>query len=338
MMVDSYVDEAKSGTTIIGRNGFIRMLSDMQEDKFDTILIKQIDRGWRNLADWKMFESELVKYKKNLFIRLKNEYYDIEDDGKYISATMDNMFSEWHSRNLSRKMNAAHKTRMKKGTVVTNGKMWGYDQVVGKAELIINEKEAEVVRLVFNLYIQNIGFRKIAQILQEKGITNRVGMPFSYSTLKRLIRNEKYKGVLVCGKRRKNFFTKQYEEIPEEEWIVHENKVPAIIDEAIWEKANEILNTKRRHYSVDEKTIAAGYFNGSYAMSCKIKCSICGSNYYHGTYESNRRTKERIRFWSCKRYKLYGKNNPAGCLNIMLKEDDLNAIIKEIAFEFWGDK
>ena len=333
VLVDKYVDEAKSGTTTMGRTEFLRMVSDLSEDKYDIILIKQIDRGWRNLADWKLFESELIKNNKKLFIRLKNEFYDIEDDGKYISTTMDNIFSEWSSRNLSRKMNNAHKTRMEKGTIVTNGKMWGYNQI--DADLVINEKEAEVVRLVFNLYIQGKGFRLIAKELSNMGITNRNGKPFALTTLKRMIRNEKYKGVLICGKHHKNFFTKKYEDVPESDWKIHENRISPIIDPDIWEKANIILNGKRKKMEVDEKLQVAGYFNGSFALSGKIKCSLCGSKYYHGSYmqQSNK-----VKVWQCSKYKSYGRSSVYGCTNITLKEDDLNAIIKKVAFEFWSNK
>ena len=128
MLVDQYIDEGKTGTTIAGRNEFIRMINDMANDKFDIILTKQIDRGWRNLGDWKIFENQLMKYNKKLFVRLRNEFYDIEDDSKYISTTMDNMFSEWYSRNLSKKSNNAQKTRMQSGRILTNGRLWGYDQ------------------------------------------------------------------------------------------------------------------------------------------------------------------------------------------------------------------
>ncbi|HMM21534.1 MAG TPA: recombinase family protein [Selenomonadales bacterium] len=333
VLVDKYVDEAKSGTTTIGRNEFIRMVSDLSEDKYDIILIKQIDRGWRNLADWKLFESELIKNNKKLFIRLKNEFYDIEDDGKYISTTMDNIFSEWSSRNLSRKMNNAHKTRMEKGTIVTNGKMWGYNQI--NADLVINEKEAEVVRLVFNLYIQGKGFRQIAKELSNTGITNRNGKPFALTTLKRMIRNEKYKGVLICGKHHKNFFTKKCEDVPESDWQIHENRISPIVDPDIWEKANIILSGKRKKLDINEKIQVAGYFNGSFALSGKIKCSLCGSNYYHGTYPKQN---NKVNVWQCSQYKNYGRSSPYGCANISLKEDDLNAIIKEVAFEFWINK
>ena len=65
LLVDKYVDEGKTGTTTSGRAEFLRMLSDMVDDKYDIILIKQLDRGWRNMADWKMFESELLKTRKS---------------------------------------------------------------------------------------------------------------------------------------------------------------------------------------------------------------------------------------------------------------------------------
>lgn len=73
ILVDKYIDEGKSGTTMEGRSEFIRMLDDMDNDKFDIILIKQIDRGWRNLGDWKIFENILVKSNIKLFIRLRKD-------------------------------------------------------------------------------------------------------------------------------------------------------------------------------------------------------------------------------------------------------------------------
>jgi len=334
MLVDQYIDEGKTGTTIEGRNEFIRMIDDMADNKYDIILIKQIDRGWRNLGDWKIFESQLLKHNKKLFIRLRNEFYDIEDDSKYISTTMDNMFSEWHSRNLSKKMNNAQKTRMKTGRIITNGRLWGYDQK--DADLVINEKEAEVVRYVFNSYIQGKGFRTINIELQNMGITSLNGTPFALTTLKRMIRNEKYKGVLVCGKNHKSFYTKKIEAVPPEDWIIHKDRIPPIVTEDIWNKANEILHGKRKLYSVDEKNKVAGYFNGSYPLSGKIICDVCKDKYYHGTYKN--KNSPRISVWQCKRYKMHGIKSEWGCSNITVKCDELDEIIKEQLFDFWQNK
>ncbi|MCK5128674.1 MAG: recombinase family protein [Clostridiales bacterium] len=327
--VDKYIDEGKSGTTTEGRSAFTRMVRDMENDHFDIILIKQIDRGWRNLGDWKIFEQRLIASGKKLFVRLKNDFFDIEDDGSYISTTMDNMFSEWYSRNLSKKLNVAHKTRMKKGTIVTNGKMWGYDQI--NADLVINEEEAKIVKLIFNLYIQGKGFRTISNELNDIGIKSKTGTQFALTTLKRMIRNEKYKGTLICGKTHRNFFTKKIESVPEEDWIIHENRIPPIISEEVWNEANEILMSKRRKYNPEK---VAGYFQGTYPLSSKIKCALCGQTYYHNSYGKKGK---KTHMWQCATYGIYGRSEK-GCKNSTLRADDVEVIIKEIIFNMWDDK
>lgn len=336
-LVDKYIDEGKSGTTVTGRKEFSRLLADMEDDKFDVILIKQIDRGWRNLADWKMFEKELIRRQKRLFIRLRNEFYNIEDDGNYISTTMDSMFAEWYSRNLSRKMNNAHKTRMKKGSVVTNGKLWGYDQVNGN--LVINEKEADVVRRVFDMYVQGKGFRTISLELDALGFRNQNGSTFALTTLKRMIRNEKYKGTLVCGKRHLNFFTKEYEDVPEEDWIIHEHRVPAIVSTEIWDEANRILQKRRKELSIEEKTKINGHFNGSYPLSGKIKCGKCGKPYYHSlAMIGPKGHKERVGIWQCSSYKKYGKYHEKGCDNNSIYEEELHSLLRTELFRLWKNR
>ena len=58
--------------------------------------------------------------------------------------------------------------------------------------------------------------------------------------------DEKYKGILICGKTHKNFFTKKTEAVPESEWIIHENRIPVIIEPALWDEANAILDGRRK--------------------------------------------------------------------------------------------
>jgi len=336
-LVDKYIDEGKSGTTTAGRKEFLRMISDMKQDKFDIILIKQIDRGWRNLADWKTFERILLESGKMLFIRLRNEYYNVEDDGNYISTTMDSMFAEWYSRNLSRKMNNAHKTRMKKGTVVTNGKLWGYDQVNG--DLVINVGEANVVRQVFNMYVNGKGFRTISLELETLGFKNQNGSTFSLTTLRRMIKNEKYKGVLICGKRHLNFFTKAYEDVPESEWIIHPNRVPQIVSEATWNEANRLLGEKRKELMIEEKSKIAGHFNGSFPLSGKILCGKCGAPYYHSIrLIGPKGLKQKVGVWQCSSYRRYGVNHEKGCNCSFVYEEDLHEAIREYVFKLWKNK
>lgn len=340
ILVDKYIDEGRSGTTTEGRLELLRLIDDIKKDKFDVVLVKQIDRGWRNILDWKYFEYELYKNKKRLFIRIRKEFYNIEDDGSYISVNFDAFFSEWFSRNLSKKMLQAHQTRMKQGrTVITNGKMWGYNQVNG--ELVINEEEAKVVRFVFEQYSSGKGFRTIANELERMGIKNKNGNPFSLTTLQRMIRNEKYKGVLVCNKRRWNFFTKKHEYLPEDQWYVHENRIPPIVSEELWQKANDMINKKRIALPKEEKKKFRGYFAGMYPLSGKIVCGKCNRTYYHTNftkYSTKYNHKKVYNYWRCQGYMNYGKKDPRGCDNIILSEREINGIVKKTIFNFLKNK
>lgn len=331
VLVDKYIDEGKSATTTSGRNDFQRLLSDMQKDKFDIVFMKLIERGWRSDNDWNDFERLLKETSIRLFIKLKNSFYDFRNDADWLSTGIEVKFAEWSSRNLSNKMNVAHQTRMKKGTVVTNGKLWGYNQI--EARLEINEAEAKVVRHIFNSYIQGKGFRMIVNELDAMGIKSNSGTSFSLSTLKRMIRQEKYKGTLICGKRHKDFFTHKYEELPESEWIIHENIIPVIIEPDVWEQANKILEGKRKTYEVKDKEIIAGYFTGSYCYSSLIKCGICGKTYYHSKYKTMKHA-----VWECSAYRMKGKKSNGGCDNLKISHDDLDRIVKEVIFDFWQHK
>ncbi len=336
VLVDRYIDEGKSATTIKGRTDFKRLLADIQTDKFDILLIKIIDRGWRNSLDWKLFEKLLCTYKKKLFIRTRNAFYDYTNPHDRMATSFEAEFAEWSSVNQSIKINDAHKTRMEKGTVVTNGRIWGYNQV--NARLEINEEEAKIVRYVFDAYVAGKGFRVIAKELDSMGIKNQNGNSFALTTLKRMIKQEKYKGTLICGKRHFNFWTKENEKVPESEWKIHENAIPAIIDPIIWERANKILENKRKEFGLEDKRKIAGYFNGSYACSGKIKCGKCGRPYYHSVYITGKNKDKQLRQWECKGYREIGKKHENGCDNIKVKENELDDIVKTIIFGFWQNK
>lgn len=332
ILVDRYIDEGKSATTTEGRSDFQRLLSDMQLNKFDIILIKIIDRGWRSSHDWKIFERILMTNNIKLFIKSRNSFYDYNNPTDYMATGFEASFAEWSSINQSIKMNNAHQTRMKKGnSVVTNGRIWGYEQK--DAQLFIIEEEAKIIRYIFNTYIDGKGFRTIANELDKMGVKNRNGKPFALTTLKRIIKQEKYKGTLICGKRHKDFFTKKYTELPESEWIIHENAVPAIISTEVWEKANEILIKKRKDYGLEDKRKIAGYFNGSYCYSGLIKCGMCGKTYYHQKYTSMKHE-----VWECALYRTRGTSRNGGCDNIKIQQPDLDNLVKEVIFKFWQNR
>jgi len=236
-----------------------------------------------------------------------------------------------YSRDLSVKVNNAHKRRQEQGKPLINSRMWGYD-VLDSGDIVINENEAEVVKKIFGMYVSGMGFRKIQNELTKQDIYNSNNKPFALTTLKRIIKNEKYKGVLISNKKHKDFDTKKIIDIPKEEWIVRNDAFPLIISEEIWEEANNILNKKKKVYKNDEsaKKIIAGYFKGSYLYSGKIYCDKCGETYWHQTYGNKNKS-----MWQCSTYRRFGKNTEKGCCNPHITTQELDTIVKEIVFGFW---
>jgi hypothetical protein len=127
-----------------------------------------------------------------------------------------------------------------------------------------------------------------------------------------------------------NFFTKKKENVPKEQWIIHEDKIPAIVSKEKWEKANQILQSKKKKYNLDK---VAGYFQGSYPLSRKIRCATCGRKYYHDLYNT---TAGRYGVWTCSSRKSPEKDKRCG--NTTIRESELDDIVKEVMFEMWEEK
>lgn len=333
-LVDKYVDKGKSGTSEYGRKQYQRLFEDLETDKFDIVVIKDMSRLNRDTLNWYKFIDRLVKNEKKLFFYDDKTYYR-PDDALLIGVRA--LIAAQYSRDLSKKINMAHTQRAKKGRAVTNGKMWGYNQSDG--QLTIDEEQAKVVRKVFDLYVEGKGFRTIVKELTRLGIFNQDGNEFSETTLKRMIRNEKYKGVLISNKRHKDFDTKKVSDVPEDQWIVREGAVPAIVSVEIWDKANEILAGKRQVYKAGDKEKIAGHFQGCYVYSGKIKCEACGETYWHQTYKYNtKRGMVEQDVWQCGTYRKFGKYTDDGCANPQIITEELDRMVKGVIFEFWNNK
>lgn len=330
VLVDKYVDEGISGTSSKGRHEYNRLYNDLLTDKFDIVVIKDQSRLMRNVLDWYLFLDRVLKNGKQIYMYLDHSFYT--PDNAFLSG-IKAMMAEEYSRDLSKKIRSAAQRSQKNGTVYGNNRMLGYKQEGGKLTII--EEEAEIVRQVFNWYIQGDGFRVIQQKLLDKGVTSTTGTPFSLSTLKRMIRQEKYKGLLVSGKRRKNFETKQMIDVPESEWVVIPNGVPAIVSEEIWEKANQCLKERCVENGIEYAKKRGTFQSNLYPLSGKIYCGKCGKPYWHDNYLTKVNKFPRS-VWQCSTYKAYGVKSDRGCQNRILHNDIIMGKLKEILFSTYS--
>ncbi|MCM1251692.1 MAG: recombinase family protein [Clostridium sp.] len=339
-LVDSYV-EAKSGTTIKGRNEYNRLYQDLEQDKFDIIVIKSQDRLMRNTKDWYLFLDRMQKNRKRLYMYLEHKFYTPDDA---LITGIKAILAEEYSRELSKKINNAHRNRQKEGErfVFTN-QTYGLKKLPDKS-IVIDEKEAEMVRMIFNLSANGYGTHCSAEILYQNGYRNRNGKMLTPSSIRNIIRNPIYKGTIVQNRQHYDFESKQILKNPQSEWIVHEDAVPAIIEEELFIKANQGLEARKQ-----EGNRGGAYIKGSnpgkYDFSGRIFCGLCNSPFYRTV----RQNKERqVTEWKCSNYLHNGRKNPRlrkdgirkvereenkGCDNIHLDEKRLYAELEHFCRE-----
>lgn len=342
ILVDQYVDEGKSGTTTKNRPQYNRLIKDLSQDRFDIIVIKSQDRLMRNTLEWYMFIDLVNKNQKQLFFYLENKFYNTEDS---LIVGIKAILAEEYSRELSKKINNAHKNGQKEcSRIMLNNKTWGYDKV--NKQVVINEKEAEIVRLIYDLYIKGYGARTISRTLTEMGVKSRSGGDFAYVTIRKIVRNPLYKGDVVMNRLHNDFDSKRVVHIPKEEWIVHKNAVPAIVSEETWQAANSVMDTRYQDtFSEQGIPIRIGKKKGDYLLSSKIYCGECGSTYWR-RYRRNVKDDVTV-YWSCSEYVTQGRKNnqtrqgknmvkkqfdlQRGCNSPHLKEEDIISGLKMIA-------
>lgn len=345
-LIDSYV-ESRSGTTTKGRNEYNRLYDDMSIDKFDVIVIKSQDRLMRNTKDWYLFVDRLSTEGKKLYIYIEGKFYTTDDA---LITGIKAILAEDYSRELSKKINNAHRNRQKNnGTVIITNNAYGFQKLADKS-VILDEEEARVKRRMYELCAAGFGSRTISTILKNEGILNRNGNPFNSSSVLRIIHNPINMGTVVMNRKHYDFDSKQTYRVPEAEQYVYKDKVPPTVSEELWHAANnQIANRvskKKRKYSEER----IGKYSGLSILSGKIVCGYCGSTYYR---RNRRRYKngEIIRFWACKRYFEEGRNEGNmdrpqirkaklehidGCDNIHLDEEKFYRVLEQVLKEHYS--
>lgn len=358
VLVDQYI-EMESGTTKHGRSEYMRLLDDIKDkNKFDIIVIKSLDRLNRSAKNWYLFVEELVNNDKLLYIYMDRAFYKTDD--RLISGVKA-ILAEQYSRDLSSKINNAHEYRQKNGTtVLINNNTYGYVKNPDKS-VSIHPEEAEMIRKIYRLAAQGCGSRTISKILYQDGIRNRNGNQLEESSIRRIIKNPLFKGVVVMNKRHFDFEKKKEIKNPESEWIYHQGLVPAIVEEELWEKANKMLKLS----AVQVKGAGRQKKHRElYDFSGKLICGECGAPYYKTFRRQYANPEHVIVEWRCSSYLKHGRKKQevaegtnqskewgadeqelrrgqiTGCDNIHLKQEGLERMMRELSGQLfaWQDE
>ena len=326
--VPGYIDEGISGGTTKKREDFNRMIRDAKAGLFDFIITKEISRFSRSTLDSIKYTQELLEY--NVGVLFQNDNINtLDSDSEFRLVVMAGVAQD-EIRKLSERIKFGNRQAIKNGRVLGNDKLYGYDKK--GCILTINEEEAEIVRIVFDLYANHgLGTRKISQKLYEMGYTSREGNAFNTLTIRHMLENPKYKG-WYCGNKTQSldYRTKKKAFLDESEWVMYPDPtIPAIVSEELWDRGH--ARYKERSRQMKEHASGASYHN-RYPYSGKIFCGEHGTTYHRRALENKSGTKE---VWQCKLYRDRGK---AGCTTPQVCSGELDQIMAQIFTEMMKDK
>ena len=282
-LIKLYADEGTSGTKIKNRKEFQRMLADAEKDLFDMVVVKDISRFARNTVDF----LQSVRRLKSLGIKTQFLTANMTSMGNSeFVLTIFGALAQEESANTSKRIKFGKKMNAEKGRVPNI--VFGYDKTIGDYfNLSINENEAKAIRQIFQWYTEEgYGGSKIANMLNERGTKTKRGNNWSQNSVCRILTNEIYTGKIINGKEEiADFLTGQRKEKDESEWLVTLRPELRIIEDEVFDKAQDIL--KGRH---DSFKITHERQSNKYLFSTLIKCKECGWSFrrtvrqYKNTY------------------------------------------------------
>ena len=315
-----YVDEGISGTSVEGREQFLKMIEDAKRGRFDLIVTKEISRFARNTLDSLRYTRELLRCGVGVYFQ--NDNINTFDKDAELRLTIMSSIAQDEVRKLSERTRFGFKRAQENSVLLGQNNLFGYNKVDGRLEIV--EPEAAVVREVFERYAAgDLGLRAIANDLDSRGVRGRQGKPLTYSTLYGMIRNPKYKGC-YAGRRyaSRDYRDKRSYRLSADKWLVHkDDRVPAIVPEALWERANRLLASRGKTMKAHAQAS-----QNRYAYSGKLICAKHSTTFHRHVYKSKSRGEAEC--WNCRLYREKGKTG--GCNSPTVYSRELDRILERV--------
>lgn len=278
-LIKIYTDRGISGTSDKRRTGFQEMMADAKAGKLDMIFTKSISRFARNTA----LTLESIKKLKEWHVEV---WFDSENMSSWdpkseaMFAIMSTMAQE-ESRHISENVRWTFRKKMEEGyDFLTTSRFLGYDRDPETGELVINEQEAEVVRLIYDMYTAGYGPAAICRECEKRHYKTGAGKEkWIQSTIQSILRNEKYKGDLMLQKTvTMNYLDhKRVDNKGHAKKYYIENNHPPIVSKEQWDLAQKII-AKRRDLTFGPNKDASKY-NSRHPMSGRLICVHCGNTF-----------------------------------------------------------
>ncbi len=321
-----YVDDGYSGTTFT-RPAFMEMMELAENGKIGTIIVKDHSRLGRN----RLIVGQLLEED---FVRLNIRYIAIMDNidsskGLNDFLPIQDWFNEMHAKNTSQKVRAVLKNKGESGISLANNVPYGYKKDESdKTKWQVDETSSEIVKEIFNLFIQGHGTFEIARILRERKVLtpseynlsisrNSINQEYQYkwcgTTVAGILDRQEYIGDTVNFKSTtRSYKDKTRVTLPKEDRKIFKNTHEPIIDEYTWNIAKQLRNNRQKRAKSGKKSIFSGL----------LFCNDCSKKMYFQSPVVDLKAKDHYR---CSSY----KHDTSACTSHYISDEALQIIVLE---------
>jgi Site-specific recombinases, DNA invertase Pin homologs len=280
------------------REGIDKLTEAVKNKLINTVLVKDLSRlGRHNIETLNYIE---FLYRNNVRVLSVTENIDTLNENDELYKDIKTLFNDLYSKDLSKKIRAGYEEKLRSGFFINPP--YGYIKDQNTKKPVINKIQAEVVRKIFNMYINGYSPSQIAVFLT----SNKCPNPSSYiyekqrndhqwndNTIRKILCNESYNGTLVCGQERHSRIYKWKNKKGRNNVYRHPNFYPIIIDDITWFKS--VVLRKKRSRVIEKKPTHHKYTG-------MLICSDCGKPFFYCN-----QNKEGEIFYNCSSYRRYGK-------------------------------
>lgn len=242
-VLKSYIDRGITGTQAKKRPAFMEMLNDAKYHKFDLIVTREVCRFARNTVDTLVITRQLKEIGIEVYF-VEDNIWTMDNDGELRLTIMATLAQE-ESRKTSERVRAGQKISRDNGVLYGNGNILGYDRLGDT--YVINEDQAETVRIIYDLYLKGNGFNKIVNKLVRLKRKDSSGLVrWDATKVSRILHNATYKGYQGYYKSYKNNHLDQKTIVNRDEdtYLYVKGRFTPIISEEVWDKCKALRESK----------------------------------------------------------------------------------------------
>ena len=279
--VDTFADEGISGTSTKKRDGFNKMISEALAGKIDLIITKSISRFARNTVDTLQTIRKLKEHNVEVFFEKEN-IYSLDGKGEVMLSILSSLAQE-ESRSISANTTWGIRKQFADGKVKLSTKYFlGYDRD-DDGKLIVNKEQAEVIRLIYKMYLMGDSTWEIKKKLERMKIKSPAGKDiWRVNTVVSILTNEKFKGDALLQKYYTVDFLTKKKAVNKGEvtqyYVTDDHE--AIIDKKTFDAVQVEIKNRKRGYS------------GLNEFNSRVICGECGASYGRYIWHSNQKNRK----------------------------------------------